>query len=101
MATKPPSKARTVSCAWCNDHAAGTTIPILESQAACCDLLQPARRPNVTSKHYQEDRVGIGGKIESSDVWGIKVAFDKKELPALESGAMCYMRSKPIVLKRP
>jgi hypothetical protein len=25
---------------------------------------------------------------------GIKVAFDKKELPALESGAMCYMMSK-------
>ncbi len=25
---------------------------------------------------------------------GIKVAFDKKKLPPLESGAMCYMLSK-------
>jgi hypothetical protein len=25
---------------------------------------------------------------------GIKLSFDKKELPAPESGAMCYMMSK-------
>jgi hypothetical protein len=25
---------------------------------------------------------------------GIRIAFDKKELPPLESGAMCYMMSK-------
>ena len=31
-------------------------------------LLQSARRPNLPSKHYQEDRVGIGRKIKSSDV---------------------------------
>ena len=58
------------------------------------DLLQPARRAILRSTHDQENRVGIGWTIQSSDVRGIKAAFDKKELPTLESGAMCYMMSK-------
>jgi hypothetical protein len=36
----------------------------------------------------------LAGRSKAQMVEGIKIAFDKKELPALESGAMCYMMSK-------
>ena len=36
----------------------------------------------------------LAGRSKAQMFEGIKVAFDKKELPALESGAMCYMMSK-------
>ena len=36
----------------------------------------------------------LAGRSKAQIFEGIKVAFDKKELPALESGAMCYMMSK-------
>jgi len=36
----------------------------------------------------------LAGRSEAQMAEGIKIAFDKKELPALESGAMCYMMSK-------
>ncbi len=38
------------------------------SQAACSDLLEPARSTILPSTHYQEDRVGVGRTIESPDV---------------------------------
>jgi hypothetical protein len=36
----------------------------------------------------------LAGKSKAQMFEGIKAAFDNKELPALESGAMCYMMSK-------
>jgi hypothetical protein len=36
----------------------------------------------------------LAGRSGPQMVEGIKAAFDNKELPALESGAMCYMMSK-------
>jgi len=36
----------------------------------------------------------LSGRSKTQMVEGIKIAFDKKELPTLESGAMCYMLSK-------
>jgi hypothetical protein len=36
----------------------------------------------------------LAGRSKAQMFEGIKIAFDKKELPALESGAMCYMMSK-------
>jgi hypothetical protein len=36
----------------------------------------------------------LGGRSKEQMAEGIKAAFDKKELPALGSGAMCYMLSK-------
>ena len=36
----------------------------------------------------------LAGRSKAQMFEGIKVAFDKKELPALESGAMCFMMSK-------
>jgi hypothetical protein len=40
----------------------------------------------------------LAGRSKAQMFEGIKVAFDKKELPALESGAMCYMMSKQAYL---
>ena len=36
----------------------------------------------------------LAGRSKAEIFEGIKVALEKKELPALESGAMCYMMSK-------
>jgi hypothetical protein len=36
----------------------------------------------------------LAGRSKAQMFEGIKIAFDKKELPPLESGAMCYMMSK-------
>ena len=36
----------------------------------------------------------LAGRSKAQMFEGINVAFDKKELPALESGAMCYMMAK-------
>jgi len=73
-----------------NDHDRGIDDPILESQAAICFNPPAAERTSNTIKRTEL----VLGKIEAQMFEGIKVAFDKKELPALESGAMCYMMSK-------
>jgi len=36
----------------------------------------------------------LAGRSKAQMFEGIKIAFDKKELPPLESGAMCYMMSE-------
>jgi hypothetical protein len=36
----------------------------------------------------------LAGRSKAQMVADIKTAFEKKELPALKSGAMCYMMSK-------
>jgi hypothetical protein len=40
----------------------------------------------------------LAGRSKAQMFEGIKSAFDKKELPALEAGAMCYMLSKDAYL---
>ncbi len=53
----------------------------------------PGARFNVPVDIKKTESVLAGrSKAEMAD--DIKTAFDKKELPALESGAMCYMMSK-------
>src|ERR1039457_5879735 len=39
-------------------------------------------------------RLALAGKSETQMLDAINSALDKKELPALEAGAMCYMLSK-------
>jgi len=68
MATKPPAKARTVFvCTGATIMPPESTIPIFGIASAICDLLQPAAARS-TFQTLSRDRVGIGGKIESSDV---------------------------------
>lgn len=53
----------------------------------------PAARFNVplTIKRTQ---LILAGRSKAEMFEGVKAAFDKKELPTLESGAMCYMLSR-------
>jgi hypothetical protein len=53
----------------------------------------PAARFNVPLKIKKTDLV-LAGRSNTQVFDAIKTAFDKKELPELESGAMCYMLSK-------
>jgi hypothetical protein len=43
----------------------------------------------------------LEGKSNAESVAATASALDKKELPAVEPGAMCYTMSKQQVLKRP
>lgn len=43
---------------------------------------------------YKKTELVLAGRTKAQMVEGIKTAFDKKELPPLETGAMCYMLSK-------
>jgi hypothetical protein len=43
---------------------------------------------------YMRTKLALAGKSKDEILDGIKVAVEKKELPALEPGAMCYMISK-------
>lgn len=53
----------------------------------------PAARTYLPITIKKTDLV-LAGRSKSQMSEGIKNAFDKKELPTLESGAMCYMMSK-------
>ena len=90
-------KARTVSCGRRNDPGPReSTIPIFGIPNCVLRICfnPPAARTYLLNT-IKRTELGIGRKLESSEMFeGIKVAFDKKELPALESGAMCYMMSK-------
>ena len=61
-------------------------------RAAIC-FNPPAARTYLPNTIKRTELV-LGGRSKAQMFEGIKVAFDKKELPALESGAMCYMMSK-------
>jgi hypothetical protein len=53
----------------------------------------PAARFNVPLNIKKTELV-LAGQSKAQMFDNIKAAFDKKELPTLESGAMCYMMSK-------
>jgi hypothetical protein len=67
---------------------------ILESQAACSGLPQPpAARFNIPLT-LKRTELALAGRSKTQMSADITAAFDKKEFPALEPGAMCYMLSK-------
>ncbi len=47
---------------------------------------------------YMRTKLALAGKSNAEIKDGMKTAVEKKELPALESGAMCYMMSKQAYL---
>ena len=61
-------------------------------RAAIC-FNPPAARTYLPNTIKRTELV-LAGRSKAQMFEGINVAFDKKELPALESGAMCYMMSK-------
>jgi hypothetical protein len=61
-------------------------------RAAIC-FNPPAARTYLPNTLKRTELV-LAGKSKAQMFEGIKLAFEKKELPALESGAMCYLMSK-------
>jgi hypothetical protein len=61
-------------------------------RAAIC-FNPPAARTYLPNTIRRTELV-LAGKSKAQMFEGIKAALDKKELPAVESGAMCYMMSK-------
>jgi len=61
-------------------------------RAAIC-FNPPAARTYLPNTIKRTELV-LAGRSKAQMFEGIKVAFDEKELPALESGAMCFMMSK-------
>jgi hypothetical protein len=47
---------------------------------------------------YMRTKLALAGKSKAEIKEGMKAAVEKKELPALEPGAMCYMMSKQAYL---
>ena len=96
-------KARTVSCAWWNDHGPReSTIPIFgipRLRGAIC-FNPPAARSYLPITLKKTELI-LAGRSKAQMFDGIKDAFDKKELPPPEPGAMCYMLSKQAILGRP
>jgi len=54
----------------------------------------PAAARSVTDIYLMKTKLVLAGKSKAEIVGGLAMALDKKELPALEPGAMCYMFSK-------
>jgi len=67
-------------------------------RAAIC-FNPPAARTYLPNTIKRTELV-LAGRSKAQMFEGIKVAFEKKELPALESGAMCYMMSKQYLSDR-
>ena len=61
-------------------------------RAAIC--FNPAAARTYLPITIKKTELVLAGRSKAQMFEGISVAFDKKELPALESGAMCYMMSK-------
>ena len=61
-------------------------------RAAIC-FNPPAARTYLPNTIKRTELI-LAGRSKAQMFEGIKVAFDNKELPALESGAMCFMMSK-------
>jgi hypothetical protein len=56
--------------------------------------LNPAAAKSVEPIYLMRTRLILAGKSKAEMIAATDVAFDKKELPALAPGAMCYMLSK-------
>jgi hypothetical protein len=61
-------------------------------RAAIC--FNPAAARTYRPITIKKTELVLAGRSQAQMFEAIKVAFDKRELPALESGAMCYMMSK-------
>jgi hypothetical protein len=56
--------------------------------------LNPAAARSYLPLTIKKTELVLAGQSKTQMVDGLKAAFDKKELPTLEPGAMCYMLSK-------
>ena len=54
----------------------------------------PSARKSVVPIYLQKTRLALAGKSKSGIAGAVAASLDRKEVPNLESGAMCYMMSK-------
>ena len=66
----------------------------LESQAAGSDCFNPPAARSYLPRTLKKTELVLRARSKAQMFEEIKTAFDNKELPTLESGAMCYMMSK-------
>ena len=62
------------------------------------DCLNPQAARSILPIVYLRTRMVMAGRSKAEIVSAVKAAFEKKQLPSLESGAMCYMMSKSAYL---
>src|SRR5258705_4503790 len=97
MATRLPSKARTVSCApwseggWAHSMAAANFWNPKLRGPLC---FNPPGARSVLPLTYKRTEMILAGKSKAQVIDALKAAYEKKELPPLEPGAMSYMMSK-------
>lgn len=84
------------SCAWWNDH--GAPRPMIGTSGTRSSALPFAliRQPQgtVVPIFLMKTKLVLTGESKTAIVRAIASALDKGKLPALASGAMCYMMSK-------
>jgi hypothetical protein len=66
----------------------------LESQAAGPDLFNPPAARSYLPLTIKKTELVLATQSKAQMFEVIEAAFDKKELPTPESGAMCYMMSE-------
>ena len=95
MVSKRRSKAKTVSCVSWNVR--GLPQPTLTfGVRKCGPRFVITRQPRIPCFHaiLKGPTLILAGRTKAQTDETIMAAVDKKELPAMEAGAMCYMMSK-------
>src|SRR5215467_2921760 len=62
------------------------------------DCLNPQAARSILPIVFLRSRMVMAGRSKAEILSAIKAAFEKRQLPGLESGAMCYMMSKSAYL---
>ena len=98
MATKPPSRARMVSCAsWSEGGWAHSMVsfPLIFGtlKFEVRSAYNPPAARSILPMTYKRTEMVLAGQSKAQIIDGIKT-FIKQELPPLEPGAMSYMMSK-------
>jgi hypothetical protein len=68
------------------------------SKVRAADCLNPQAARSILPIVYLRTRMVLAGRSRAEIVSAVKAAFEKKELPSLQSGAMSYMMSKSAYL---
>jgi hypothetical protein len=67
---------------------------VLEFRPACSDCLNPPAARSFLPLILKKTEWVLAGRSKAQIAAELQTAFDKKALPTLEPGAMCYMLSK-------
>jgi hypothetical protein len=95
-----PCLYRRPLCSWLSIllHFPHTTIGTSSFFTRGAECFNPPAARTVVPYTYFRTKLVLAGKSKAEIKESIKTAMEKKELPALEAGAMCYMMSKDAYL---